>query len=82
MDKVTGRAGHGVDVKLTGLLHGKAPRSPHAHARIVRIDTTAAAALPGVRAAITAADMPAIEDKIADLGESLVNLRYRQHAGV
>lgn len=76
VDKVTGRAIYGADVKMPGLLHGKVLRSPHAHARIMRIDTTAAAALPGVRAIVTAADMPRIEDKIADLGESVVNMRY------
>jgi xanthine dehydrogenase molybdenum-binding subunit len=76
VDKVTGRAVYGADVTMPGLLHGKVLRSPHAHARIVRIDTAAAAALPGVRAVATAADMPAIEDKIADLGESIINLRY------
>lgn len=76
VDKVTGRAIYGADVKLPGMLHGKVLRSPHAHARILHIDFSAAAALPGVRAVITAADLPAIADKIADLGESVVNLRY------
>jgi CO/xanthine dehydrogenase Mo-binding subunit len=76
MDKVTGRAIYGADVRLPGLLHGKVLRSPHAHARIRSIDVSAAAKLPGVRAIVTAADLPAIGDKIADLGESVVNLRY------
>ncbi len=38
-EKVTGRAGYGADVRLPGLLHGKILRSPHAHARIISIDT-------------------------------------------
>lgn len=76
IDKVTGRAIYGADVKLPGLLHGKVLRSPHAHARIISIDTSAARALRGVRAVVTAQDLPAIGDKIADLGESTVNLRY------
>lgn len=76
VDKVTGRAIYGADVKLPGMLHGKVLRSPHAHARIVSIDVSAAQALRGVRAVITAQDLPAIGDKIADLGESTVNLRY------
>ncbi len=76
IDKVTGRAVYGADVKLPGMLHGKILRSPHAHARIVSIDTTAAEALPGVRAVVTAHDLPDIADKLADLGESVVNLRY------
>lgn len=76
VDKVTGRAIYGADVRLPGMLYGKVLRSPHAHARIVAIDATAARALRGVRAVVTAQDMPAIGDKIADLGESTVNLRY------
>lgn len=76
VDKVTGRAIYGADVRLPGMLHGKVLRSPHAHARILSIDASAALALRGVRAVVTAQDMPAIRDKIADLGESTVNLRY------
>ncbi|MBI3962571.1 MAG: xanthine dehydrogenase family protein molybdopterin-binding subunit, partial [Deinococcus sp.] len=75
-DKVTGRAIYGADFKLPGLLHGKILRSPHAHARIRRIDTRRAEALPGVRAAVTAQDLPRLEDRIADLGEGAVNLKY------
>jgi CO/xanthine dehydrogenase Mo-binding subunit len=56
--KVTGRAMYGADMKMPGTLVGKILRSPHAHARIVSIDTSRAAALPGVRAVITAADFP------------------------
>ena len=58
VDKVTGRAQYGADVKLTGLLAGKVLRSPHPHARIRSIDTSKAEALPGVRAVITAKDLP------------------------
>ncbi|HAJ36384.1 MAG TPA: oxidoreductase [Chloroflexi bacterium] len=76
VDKVTGRAIYGADVRLPGMLYGKVLRSPHAHARIVAIDVSAALALRGVRAVVTAQDMPTIGDKIADLGESTVNLRY------
>ena len=76
VDKVTGRAVFGADVKLPGMLHGKMLRSPHAHARILAIDMSAAQALPGVRAVVTAQDLPSVGDKVADLGESVVNLRY------
>jgi CO/xanthine dehydrogenase Mo-binding subunit len=76
VDKVTGRAQYGADKQLPGLLHGKVLRSPHAHARIVRIDTTAAAALPGVKAIVTGADLPSAPDKIEDMGETSSNLRY------
>jgi CO/xanthine dehydrogenase Mo-binding subunit len=75
VDKVTGRAVYGADIQLTGLLHGAILRSPHPHARIKRIDTSKAEALPGVRAVVTALDLPRVADKIADLGEAVVNLR-------
>ena len=54
--KVTGRAEYTVDVSLPGMLHGKVLRSPHPHARILSIDTTAAERLRGVRAVVTAKD--------------------------
>ena len=57
-DKVTGRAKYGADFEMSGMLYGKVLRSPHAHARIKSIDTSAAAALPGVRAVVTGADLP------------------------
>jgi xanthine dehydrogenase molybdenum-binding subunit len=75
VDKVTGRARYGADIKLPGMLHGRVLRSPHAHARIVRIDTSRAEALPGVRAVVTGRDLPALADKIEDLGEGAANLR-------
>lgn len=75
-DKVTGRAVYGNDVQLSGMLHGKIVRSPHAHARIKRIDTSAAEKLPGVHAVATAADLPDLKDKWADLGEGRVNLAH------
>ena len=58
LEKVTGRANFGADHAMPGMLHGKVVRSPHAHARIRSIDTTAAAAVPGVLAVITAEDFP------------------------
>ncbi|MCH7606747.1 MAG: xanthine dehydrogenase family protein molybdopterin-binding subunit, partial [Chloroflexi bacterium] len=58
VDKVTGRARYGADIYLTGLLHGHVLRSPHAHARIKSIDTSRAEAHPGVRAVVTAKDLP------------------------
>jgi 4-hydroxybenzoyl-CoA reductase alpha subunit len=56
--KATGRARFTDDIDLPGMLHGKILRSPHPHARIVSIDTTAAADMPGVHAVITGRDMP------------------------
>ena len=49
-------------------------RSPHAHAVIKSIDTSAAEAMPGVVAVVTSADFPDLQDKIAHLGEGAVNL--------
>src|SRR5215468_10719230 len=62
-EKVTGRVQYVADIKPRGLLHAKLLRSPHAHARIVKIDTSRAKALPGVRAVITAKDIPQLKKK-------------------
>ncbi len=56
--KVTGRAQYGADLAMPGMLVGRILRSPHAHARIRSIDTSKAAALPGVKAVVTSADFP------------------------
>jgi CO/xanthine dehydrogenase Mo-binding subunit len=55
-DKVTGKALYTVDVELPGMAHGKILRSPYAHARLVRVDASAAEKLPGVYAVITRDD--------------------------
>ncbi len=55
--KVTGTAPYAVDVALSGMLHAKVLRSPHAHALVTRIDTTAAEQAPGVRAVLTRRDL-------------------------
>jgi CO/xanthine dehydrogenase Mo-binding subunit len=60
LDKVTGRAQFGADVVLPRMLVGKVLRSPYAHARIKRIETSQAATLPGVKAVITGDDLPQI----------------------
>lgn len=56
--KATGEAQYTDDLALPGMLHGKTLRSPHPHARIKRIDTTKAEALPGVLGVVTGAEMP------------------------
>ncbi len=58
LEKVTGKARFGADLVLPGMLYGKVVRSPHAHARIVSIDTSAAESMEGVKAVITGADFP------------------------
>jgi xanthine dehydrogenase molybdenum-binding subunit len=75
LDKVTGRAKYSADITMPGLLHGKVLRSPHAHARIKRIDTSKAEALPGVRAVVTSADFPIIKSETIDFGETMGNSR-------
>ncbi|MGV3635459.1 MAG: xanthine dehydrogenase family protein molybdopterin-binding subunit [Pseudorhodoplanes sp.] len=55
--KVTGAAIYTFDRTLPGMLHAKILRSPHAHARILRIDTSRARRMPGVRAVVTGEDL-------------------------
>lgn len=57
-DVVTGRAEFTMDTRLDGMLHLKVLHSPHAHARIVSIDKSAALAVPGVRRVYTWQDVP------------------------
>ncbi len=57
-DKVSGRMQYTGDIYLPGMLMCKVLKSPKAHARIVRIDTSRAEQLPGVRGIITGADVP------------------------
>ncbi|MGI6485374.1 MAG: xanthine dehydrogenase family protein molybdopterin-binding subunit [Tepidanaerobacteraceae bacterium] len=57
-DKVRGKTIFSTDFKLSNMLVGKVLRSPHAHARILRIDTTKARELSGVEAVVTYKDIP------------------------
>ena len=75
IDKVTGRAVYSADTRAAGMLWGKILRSPHAHARIISIDTSKAEAVPGVRAVVTAADFPEIASEEAFVGEGPMNFR-------
>ena len=59
LDKVTGRAKYGADFNAPNMLHAAVLRSPHAHARIIKIDTSKAEALAGAKAFVTRADFPA-----------------------
>jgi CO/xanthine dehydrogenase Mo-binding subunit len=56
--KVTGTAVYAADFALPGMLHGKVLRSTEPHARLVRVDASRALGRPGVRAVVTAADVP------------------------
>ncbi|HSF04232.1 MAG TPA: molybdopterin cofactor-binding domain-containing protein, partial [Methylomirabilota bacterium] len=59
--KVTGETRYADDLVLPRMAHAKLLRSPHPHARIRRIDTTRARALPGVFAVITGEDLPPVK---------------------
>jgi xanthine dehydrogenase molybdenum-binding subunit len=74
VDKVTGRAKYGADYSFPGMLYGKVLRSPYSHANIKSIKVDKAAALPGVKAIITADDLPALSDKMEQAGEMAINM--------
>jgi CO/xanthine dehydrogenase Mo-binding subunit len=58
VERVVGKGVYGIDLMLKDQLHGAILRSQYAHAKIVSIDTSEAAALPGVHAVVTSADAP------------------------
>ena len=66
--KVTGKAKYSEDFRAEGMLFAKLLLSPMPHARITKIDTSAALALPGVKAILTADDLPQVVAG-ANLGE-------------
>merc|ERR1739841_464714 len=75
MAKATGEAVYADDIQLPGMLHAKTLRSPHAHARIVSIDTSRAMALPGVHAVITVA---AVDEDTANAALELIDVEYEE----
>ncbi len=91
-EKVTGTAVYGVDVRLPGMLHGATLRSPYPHARIISIDTKAAAAAPGVEVIVTGRGFPFIFgsaikdqpflaiDRVRYVGEPVVAIAARTEA--
>ena len=72
-DKVTGRATFGADVMVPGAARGMVLRSPHAHARIVSIDTSRAEKAPGVLAVITSDDAPDMGPHVASPAEGVLS---------
>ncbi|NQV06236.1 xanthine dehydrogenase family protein molybdopterin-binding subunit [bacterium] len=91
-EKVTGAHVYGVDIQIAGMLHGAVVRSPHAHARIVSIDTAAAAQAPGVEVIVTGRDFPFLFggacqdqpylaiDRVRYIGEPVVAIAARTEA--
>ncbi|MFQ5693910.1 MAG: 4-hydroxybenzoyl-CoA reductase subunit alpha, partial [Nitrospinota bacterium] len=83
-EKVSGGVDYIADMTLPGMLHGKILRSPHPHARILDIDTSAAERVPGVRAVLTGRNRPqtrfgiSVPEIISALGD--VDTRIRSAA--
>src|SRR6202522_2880470 len=66
--KVTGRAKYAEDYRVDGMLFARLLLSPYPHARVRSIDSSAALAMPGVKAILTADDLPAPADSLTDNG--------------
>jgi CO/xanthine dehydrogenase Mo-binding subunit len=69
--KVTGKAKYAEDYRVEGMLFAKLLVSPMPHARVSRLDTRAAEAIPGVKAILTVDDLPAVVEG-ANLGEGII----------
>lgn len=80
VDKVTGRAKYGADTFAPGQLVGLVLRSPHAHAKIKKIDTSKAEKLKGVKAVITSADLPDLTKGDRAMLDILENCMARERA--
>src|SRR3972149_3049434 len=84
MAKVTGETKYADDLVLPRMLHAKMLRSPHPHARILSIDTSAAEGLPGVHAVLTGRALPikfgilpvSLDEETADAAARLVRVEY------
>ena len=74
-DKVTGRAKFGSDFSVSGMIHGRVLRSPHAHAIIKSIDTSYAESLNGVKAIITSKDFKDQSPELKAAGEGMINYK-------
>jgi carbon-monoxide dehydrogenase large subunit len=70
MVKVTGQASYTADLSLPGMLYGKVLGSPHAHAKIKRVNLEKAKGVPGVHAVITGKDFPYLH------GECIINIPF------
>ena len=58
LEKINGKARFAADITKPRMIHGHVLRSPHAHAKILSIDTSMAEAMPGVKVVVTASDFP------------------------
>src|SRR3979490_3487190 len=78
--KVTGKAKYAEDFRADGMLFCKLLLSPMPHARVTRIDTSAALALPGVKGILTADDLPAPAATITDAGQVIQASLFNERA--
>ena len=78
--KVTGRARYSEDFRAPGMLFARLLLSPYAHAKIVSIDTSAALAVPGVKAVLLPQDVPGPKDQVNDMGQTLRANPYSERA--
>src|SRR6185436_4355973 len=70
--KVTGKSKYAEDFRAEGMIFAKLLLSPLPHARVKRLDTSAAMAMPGVKAIVTAEDLPKPSDSINDNGQVIL----------
>jgi CO/xanthine dehydrogenase Mo-binding subunit len=78
--KVTGKAKYAEDFRAEGMLFCRLVMSPMPHARITNIDTSDALALPGVKAILTADDIPAQADSMDDNGHIIKASKWGERA--
>jgi xanthine dehydrogenase molybdenum-binding subunit len=78
--KVTGRARYSEDFRAPGMLFARLLVSPYAHARVRSIDTSAAQALPGVKAILLPDDVPGPKDQVNDMGQTIRANPYSERA--
>ena len=80
VEKLKGEARYTADMKMPGMLQGRIVRSPHPHADVLAVDTSAAASLPGVYATVTpfdapaghiAADLPVLDTRVRFVGDEV-----------
>src|SRR6202163_944756 len=70
--KVTGKSKYAEDFRAEGMIFAKLLLSPLPHARVTRLDLSAALAMPGVKAILTADDLPAAADAVNDNGQLIL----------
>jgi CO/xanthine dehydrogenase Mo-binding subunit len=78
--KVTGRARYSEDFRAPGMLFARLLLSPYSHAKIRTIDTSAALAVPGVKAILVPEDVPGPKDQVNDMGQVIRANPYSERA--